>query len=283
MKKIIAAIAFLLTITVAFGQDLPIRTGQSSHTIRIGGNYLRDDYLSPLKYGGVTFGYGFEAFKNLSKESHKLILRTEANLNFDYDDNPARNAEFWSLGVDFAINAMWKIKTDKFPIKLYAGPGLRANLGGLYSTRNGNNPASLKLSFDLQGTAMAAYRIPWEKIPALISLSWTTTLMGSSFSTQYGETYYELFMIKNGNGVANGMYFTLPDKSWYNELSLFVDIPIKNFMTLRTGYRLSNLNTNLQHLHTSRLAQSLEIGFVRQLRGFSGKETLDKAKVDAIF
>lgn len=283
MTKLSLLISFILaSVMLSYSQESPTRYMQNTNMLKVGGNFLKDSYLSPLKYGGVSLGYGFESYRILSSEDHSVILRDAGDIYFDLDDNPAKNANFWGMGVNFSINPLWKI-ANKSPFSLYAGPGIRAFLGGLYCTRNGNNPASLKLGVDIEGMVMAAYRFKWESCPILASVSWQTSLLGTSFSTQYGESYYELFMIREGSGVAKGMNFTIPSKAWYNEINLNFDIPIKNIMTLRTGYQLTNYNTNINHLHTSRLMQSFVIGFTRHLNVIKGKAALERKNADLIF
>ncbi|MDO4673453.1 MAG: DUF3316 domain-containing protein [Porphyromonadaceae bacterium] len=272
----------LLSIALTYSQENPVRYMQNTNMLKVGGNFLRDSYLSPLKYGGVSVGYGFESYRFLSAGDHSLILRDAGDISFDFDDNPAKNASFWGIGVNFSINPMWKI-VGNLPFSIYAGPGVRAFLGGLYCTRNGNNPASLKLGADIEGMVLATYRLKWESCPILASVSWQTSLLGTTFSTQYGESYYELFMIREGSGVAKGMNFTIPSKAWYNEINLNFDFPIKNIMTLRAGYQLSNYNTNINHLHTSKLMQSFVIGFTRHLNVIKGKAAVEKKNAELIF
>ena len=73
-------------------------------------------------------------------------------------------------------------------------------LGGLYNLRNSNNPATAKAAIDLGATAMASYHFYISRLPVTLRYQVSLPVIGTFFSPEFGQSYYEMFGIGNCSG-----------------------------------------------------------------------------------
>ncbi len=158
------------------------------------------------------------------------------------------------------------------------------SLGGIFSTRNGNNPANINFHLDLQSALLLSYRLPIPSCPILATLTWRASLLGSTFVTDFGESYYENFMLQDvKHGFLDGLHFSHLGKSHRQELEFALDIPLPWIMTLRIGYRLSEHDQRINFLRSSHLSNSFFFGVVKELWSTSGRDAERGKTADTIF
>jgi len=144
------------------------------------------------------------------------------------------------------------------------GGGWEASLGGIYNERNSNNPGSLKVSTNLNLSAMALYNWRW------LTFRWqlSTPFAGMFFSPEYGHSYYEIFTLGNDKG-------TVHFGSFHNQLSLrnyfTVDVPLRN-ITLRAGYLGNYYKTDVNELVTKIVSHQFMLGLAFESLNFGGKK-----------
>lgn len=265
-----------------------LRTKTSS--LGIGGIRLSDEYLSPLRYGGFSLQY--------SQESSQLRYRYEAVerpllssligtiprqldarwmsqrhfiLSLGRSTNPAGNASISHLDARLSGSRQYKLYEGKLG-RLYVGPGYTIGAGGLYSSRNGNNPATFKFDASLTLALSYSYRLPSERFPALFRISSRSDLLGIQWGQEYGESYYELYYLSGA--WYKRLSLSYLGQSWGHELRLGVDLPLFDRTTYHLGYRLAYRSWRLHHLHNYREEHSLVLGITRYLRPFSGRTWL---------
>ncbi len=66
-------------------------------------------------------------------------------------------------------------------------------IGGIYNTRNGNNPAQLKLGIDVAPSVRAAYKFRVFRKRMRLNYCIGVPFVGLQFSPAYGQSYYEIF------------------------------------------------------------------------------------------
>ncbi|MDY6121510.1 MAG: DUF3316 domain-containing protein [Porphyromonas sp.] len=258
------------------------QTTRSIHTIGIGGIVLQDLYLSPLSYGGRVFSYNHQKLSPL-KPNKSLLLHYISDVETAIAHNPAKNAMFWTGSGRFAISPLWRIQLP-LPFRIYAGGATDMSLGGIFSTRNGNNPANINFHLDLQSALLLSYRLPIPSCPILATLTWRASLLGSTFVTDFGESYYENFMLQDvKHGFLDGLHFSHLGKSHRQELEFALDIPLPWIMTLRIGYRLSEHDQRINFLRSSHLSNSFFFGVVKELWSTSGRDAERGKTADTIF
>ena len=155
-----------------------------------------------------------------------------------------------------------------------AGGAVNTNLGFVYNTRNGNNPANARFSLDI-GPAVA-FDLPLgapghfrgvsispgdcAHYPAVIRYEASAPLAGLMFSPNYGQTYYEIFT--QGNYDHNVVPTTIGSTPSFRQM-LTVDFRLAR-TTWRIGYlgtiEQARVNNLKQHTYT----HSLVIGFVKK-------------------
>ncbi len=251
---------------------------QNVWTLGVGGIIAKDSYLSPLSYGGWAFNLSNEYSRRLCSRNHRWLLRLGSNLEAGILNNPAGNARMYSLLFDFDASALYRVKlpTEGFAkqFRIDLGPGIGIGVGGLYSNRNGNNPATLKLYSQAIGTAILGYNFDIKQWPLYVRLAFQSNLFGLGFGQDYGESYYEQFLLNDDHkGAIN---FTHPGKLWRTHSMLSVDMPLWNAATLRLGYRLDCYRASIKGIKSNTLSQTIVIGFVTDFYTLKGKRAIKR-------
>ncbi len=251
---------------------------QTVWTFGVGGILAKDSYLSPLNYGGWAFNLSNEYSRRLCSKSHRWMLRLASNIEAGILNNPAGNAKMYSFLFDFDASALYRVKLLSEglskQLRLDLGPGIGFGIGGLYSNRNGNNPATLKLYSQAIGTAILGYSIDLKQWPLYVRLAFQSNLFGLGFGQDYGESYYEQFLLNDDHKEA--INFTYPGKLWRTHSMLSVDMPLWNAATLRLGYRLDCYRANIKGIKSNTLSQTIVIGFVTDFYTLKGKRAIKR-------
>lgn len=244
------ALVMSLNATLAAEADSsavqPYRPVTAYYTLDAGSSSIVDTYLTPVKYSGWSVGFGYDRWQALKRSPEDWLMNLRLNLNVDRDENITGNATMWNLGLAFSwgMYRRWTLHSLG-GITVGAGPRARIDVGCLYTSRNGNNPASAKASATVDASAYVARKFTfWGKT---VGLRYTTSLplAGAFFSPDYGELYYEIWM-GNHSGLSHaawwGNYFR-----WNNDL--MADIRFGGTV-LTFGYRCDLLSTKVSHINT---------------------------------
>lgn len=248
-----------------------LRPVNSAFMLEAGSTHLLDSYLSPLKYTGwnVVFAYERTQAMKFSPESWRQRLNLSIEMN--RGQNPARNASllYGNIAASWSMNRLWRLP---FGVNVAAGGMAGADLGGVYSDRNSNNPATVKADLYIGATATVAYRLTLGKLP--LTFRWQTSmpLLGVAFSPEYDELYYEIYL-GNRHGLAHcawpGNYFR-----WDNLLT--TDIGLGN-TTLRMGLRSRIYSSELNNITTRNFSYAFVLGVVTDWLSVSPRRGLPDA------
>lgn len=256
--------------------------------IGLGGHILHDQYLSPLNYGGYTISImgerSYFGYKRLHQKGYASIptfipsqLRTiderwlhHSSVTFDYGTtlNPAGNASIRRLQVHLGRSLGYRVLQSKFGT-IFLGGGALANLGGLYHSRNGNNPATGKISLALTANLTYSYQLPLYGFPARLTLTGRATLLGLSFSQEFGENYYELYQYNPK--ILSHLYLTHPLNKQGLQARLRLDLPIWDYFTLSLSYRLQADSWQLNNISNRQINHTAYIGIVTYVKPFGGR------------
>lgn len=257
MKKIyVLFLTALLCGVNASAEDEPevIRPVTAAYTIEGGTSHIADTYLSPIKYSGWTTSLRYERMQAMKFSPDRWVMQLATSVSLQRALNYVRNSTLWYAGVDFSWGMMrrWQVTSG---LTLAIGGEAAADLGCLYSPRNGNNPVSAKAAVTIGATGYAAYNMKIGRLP--VTLCWQPSLpvTGVFFSPDYGELYYEIYLGDHDNLVHCawwGNYFRLDN-------ALTADLHF-GATSLRIGYRGMILSTKVNNLVSHHFTHSAVVG-----------------------
>lgn len=233
-----------------------VRPINSAFTLEAGSSHLLDTYLSPLHHTGWHTGLRYERTQAMKFSPQRWQQQLRIGAIFDHADNPAKNASLMYAN----FNAAWGMShrwTLPCRLRISAGGIAQLNFGGMYTSRNGNNPASVKADITLGVTATAGWSFKAWRMP--VDLRWQTTmpLLGALFSPEYDELYYEIYL-GNRHGLA---HFAWPGNlfRWDNRLTADLDFAATR---LRLGMGIDIFSSKVNHITTRNFSYSFILGVV---------------------
>lgn len=262
VKVLLFFLLFTAVLSVTAQEDI-VKTVNQSTLVGVGKSFLNDTYLSPLQYDGMTYSLLHDRIAPTRHFGGKLLFQQKTMLQVAFTKNPTASASEYYGNVSYNANFLYPfVKTGN--LRLYGGGGIDAALGGIYNQRNSNNPGSLKTALNLDLSAMAIYN--WRQLTFRWQLS--SPFAGLFFSPAFGQSYYEIFSLGNGDG-------TILFGSHFNQLALqnyfTVDIPVNN-LTIRTGYMGNYYKTDVNDIFTKIVSHQFLIGFAVESINFGGKK-----------
>lgn len=253
---------------------MPLRPVTAAYMVEAGGSHLADTYLTPLEYDGWNAAFSYERMQAMKFNPEQWVMRLGVGVELDRTENPARNATMWYLGLDFSWGMMhrWKLP---YGITVAGGGSTGIDLGCLYNSRNGNNPASAKAAWTINVTGYAAWNFNLWKLPVTLRYQPTIPVTGVFFSPDYGELYYEIYL-GNHSGLVHaawwGNYFKM-------ENLLTVDMHFGN-TSLRIGYRGRIYSTLVNDITTRMITNSFILGVSGEWISISSRRGIDsRAKI----
>ena len=231
-----------------------LRPVNSAYTLLVGSAHHADTYLSPIKYSGLSIGFGYQRRQAMKFNPQNWVSQIRLDLDIDRTQNLVKNATMWYAGIDFSYSILhrWRLPS-RFSIGV--GPSFAINAGCLYLNRNGNNPASAKAAITINVDGYAAWNGRILNQPITIRYQASLPITGAFFSPDFGELYYEIYL-GNHSGLCHwawpGNYFRL--RHW-----LTTDIHFGS-TSLQLGYRGDIFTSKANNLITRTFSHSAIIG-----------------------
>lgn len=256
LKFLFPAILTAMAILPAKGDDSirVIRPVMSAYSVEVGSSHLTDTYLTPLKYTGWHAALDYERYQAMRFDPERWVMRLHGSLGIDRAENPARNATMWSLMLSADWGMMRKFRpVDNLTLAVGGSTGI--DLGCLYNSRNGNNPASAKAAWTVNLTGYAAYNLNIGRLPVTLMYQPTLPVTGVFFSPDYGELYYEIYLGDHGglvHGAWWGNYFSLDNR-------VTADLHL-SATSLRVGYHGKVFSSKVNDITTNIFTHSFLIG-----------------------
>ena len=177
-----------------------------SQYLALGGVKLGNTYLSPLNYGGTTCSVvsehtrlGYRSLPEARRARGSLFGYTPRTtdprwlrhsvlaVDLSTTTNPAGNGSIYSLTARYDRGGLRCISQGRWG-KLSLGASAVGLIGGMYSARNGNNPASVDLALSFGPSALYSLRFGSARFPFLFKAYAHTDLLGVAFSQDFGES-----------------------------------------------------------------------------------------------
>ena len=188
-------------------------------------------------------------------------------VNFAYTKNPTKSVKSYSGLINWSYTLHYQKRYGE-RLKLLFGPMLDVNAGFIYNQRNSNNPAQAKAYANLGASAMAIYKFHIGNNPLTLRYQANLPLLGIMFSPEYGESYYEIFGLKNGG--KNVVFTSLHNMPSLRQM-VTLDIPVKRSI-LRVGYICDIQQAKVNNLKSHTYGHDFMIGVVRNLYLLKGKK-----------
>lgn len=213
---------------------------ENASLISIGHADILDTYLSQEKATGLELRYNKERFNRklvACSDSDATRLRKWSSFVSQealVSKTGTRGNANSFLGALYNLRLGWHYNIDPSPLNVRFGLLGDFTLGGLYNTRNSNNPAQLKLALSVDPSVMATWRFCVKGKPFALRYEASVPLLGIAFSPNYGQSYYEIFTRGNYD---HNVVFTSPASGFQIQQQLLLD-----FRLWKTTFTIGYLN-----------------------------------------
>lgn len=228
----------------------------------IGTTNVLDTYISPEKYTGNEIRYIslIDKMKIGSRWSTTMINQGDVS----YTKNRSADGDEISGMYNFAYGCHYNWSLCSGNLRLQAGGLADLNIGFIYNTRSGNNPAEARCYLNITPSGAAEYDMHIHNHIYMLRYSLQLPLVGVMFSPNYGQSYYEIF--SKGDYDHNIVPTTFISSPSFRQM-LTVDFNICH-TTLRVGYLGDYQQSKVNNLKTHIYTNSLVIGIVKRFQIF---------------
>lgn len=254
---LLGSILLLCTSWQGMSQDAPNATMTSAWTIGYGHLNLLDEYLSPLVYSGSILRGDYQSMHYLSLKTTHVSLQWSMMSSIGMVHNPAATNSIFYFSLEPGVGIHYHFRPAP-NLKILAGGIWNIFFANKYSFSNGNNPYSADLSTRLNASAIAQYDWHIGRLPVVLHYNVTIPLIGAMFVPQYGESYYEIFTLKQR---ANIIHLATPANYLAIQNALSADFVFKSW-TLRAAFYHDYDKHHANDLHFETMQTSFSIGAV---------------------
>ena len=232
----------------------------NARMIGVGAASILDTYLSPEEYSGPELRYVSHTIRRREGRSWSHMLVHQGAVA--YAGNRSGNGDEMSgmYTFTYGLHYHWDLLGGRLAIM--AGGRTDFEVGFLYNTRNGNNPAQARLALNVGPSAAAAYRFRLGRVTFEARYEAGIPLLGLMFSPNYGQSYYEIF--SRGDYDRNVVPTTVVSAPSLRQM-LTLDFTLGR-TTLRVGYLGDFRQAEVNHLKYHTYSNMLLIGFVRRFK-----------------
>lgn len=245
MAVLIAAIVICNAPAIQAQDDGEVaRPVATMFTVDLGAASVRDTYLTPITYHGTHMRLGFSAMQATGFNPEQWVRHLELGAEYDLVHNRPGNNTMHNLMVDgrWSMMRRWRHSSG---MQLMAGGMIGARGGAIYNPSNSNNVASVKVHLGVGLAGAIIYPVHIKRLP--VTLNWTASfpLIGVTYSPDYDESYYEMYV---------GNHSNLVHPAWpgnrleFNSL-LSADLHLGNTI-LRVGVRGHSEAMHINNLRT---------------------------------
>ena len=228
-----------------------------------------ETYLSPLEYTGQSIRIMHERIKMTRLMDGHVSAQNIFQINASHTKNPAKSATTYAglLNWSYTLHYQWQLNNK---LKILFGPMLELNGGVVYNERNSNNPAQAKAYGGFGASGMLIYKFNIRNCPFILRYQANLPLLNLMFSPEYGESYYEIFTLKNKG---NHVLFTSLHNAPSLRQMLTLDFPIRKSI-IRIGYVCDIQQAKVNNLKSHAYSHDFMLGFVKNFYLLKGKRKI---------
>ena len=233
-RLLLLPVMLLLTGAAAAAQgtgDLAMAAGGNTRNYLIGLAHtnILDTYISQEKASGPELRYIFDKERRRDSSRVSFTMMHQAFIT----SSDTRGNDNSMLSAMYSLKFGWHCNWWPLPgLRLRAGGMADATLGGLYNTRNSNNPAQARIALAIDPAIGAVWHFRLWRRPFALRYEACSPLIGAAFSPNYGQSYYEIF--SRGNYDHN-VVLTHPGNAFQLHQLLLLDFRLWR-ATLTVGY-----------------------------------------------
>ena len=212
----------------------------SSAMFGVGPSTLHDTYLTNQLFDGVAVNLSLRRTRDMQCK----WLDKDQWFDLSYastDDKTSSSASMiaFRLRYCYAMHKFWNLRHPYHASqssRLFVGPMLMTNFGADYNLTMAaaNNPVNVHYTMNFGLSAGYQWNYSLRQRPAALRLQLQAPLLGTAFSPEYAQSYYELYMGDNSGN--KHMYFTSLHRQQDLDVRLTADFPIRAIFRLMDRY-----------------------------------------------
>ena len=226
--------------------------------VGIGPTEIYDTYLSQEHFDGVGLTV-LATVQTLPTGKHwTTLVEHQAHLSTTDD----RSGDSHEIFGDYSL-FLGRMRSFNILPSLSVEVGAMAvgNVGFIYNTSNGNNPAQARVSLNLMPAVTASWDFCLLKRKCALHYEAQLPLVGVMFSPNYGQSYYEIFSRGNyDHNIVPTTFVSAPSMRH----QLMADVNIGPTATLRLGYLADLQQAKVNDLKSHVYSNHFMIGFVKR-------------------
>lgn len=233
----------------------------------VGYTNIYDNYLSPVEYTGIEFRVSRETMRMTKLFDGHVSAQSFFQANLSYTENKSETNNTFSglVNWNYALHYQFPINEN---LKILAGGLGEVDGGFVYNLRNTNNPASAKAYINLGASGMVIYKMKIRNYPVKWRYQVNIPLAGLMFSPNYGQSYYEIFSLKNHDNIVQ--FTSLHNQPSIRQM-LSADLPIGS-AKLRISYLWDVQQSKVNQLKTHTYSYIVMFGFVKEIYKIPNKK-----------
>ena len=165
-------------------------------TLRYGGMWQQDMYLSPLLYAGMEVGISnewWQAFRRAERWAH--VGKVDAT--FGWATNALGMNRIYGLDIEAGWGAYYRWdfhtpKREEHAFQILLGPYLGVEFAPRTILNHVNKPYSMDAAVELQALAGLRYTFTARRTAYRLSYLLRTNLIGIDYMPDYWQSYYEI-------------------------------------------------------------------------------------------